>query len=226
MTSQRPSRPSNQTRPSQAAHPLLKRASPSQSEAATRLFIRAAEPQGWLVPSPPHGIKQEEADVTLSPTLSDSCRLGLHGHLISVTLLLGLLVGTHGGHAHAESAFRCRDAQGQTSYTQLPCADKADTVALADHRTPAQQRQAAQNTDRDAKLARRLARERRKAEREAPREALITRLNPLPQPQAASAPAEVDSSRRRHRRILNSPYFTARTPIAAKTGTGAKAAGQ
>jgi len=144
--------------------------------------------------------------VTLSPTLSDSCRLGLHGHLISVTLLLGLLVGTHGGHAHAESAFRCRDAQGQTSYTQLPCADKADTVALADHRTP--------------------ARERRKAEREAPREALITRLNPLPQPQAASAPAEVDSSRRRHRRILNSPYFTARTPIAAKTGTGAKAAGQ
>lgn len=156
--------------------------------------------------------------MTLPKPFSPPHQPRLHGRWISAAWLIGLIVGALGHQARAESAFRCRDAQGHTSYTQLPCADKPDTVALADHRTPAQQREARQNTERDAKLARQLARERRKAERDAPRETVITRLNPLPQPSAASSAAEAPTKRRR--RVLNSPYFTARTPVAAKTPTG------
>lgn len=122
------------------------------------------------------------------------------------------------------SAYRCRDAQGQVSYTQRPCAEDAQAMRFADARTAAQQRQAASNTERDAKLARHMTRAQRKAERDAPAATLITSHKPLPQPQAATSQPHGDRVRPRRHRVAESPYFTARTQVTPKTPAGTSSA--
>jgi hypothetical protein len=119
--------------------------------------------------------------------------------------------------APAGSAYRCTDAGGKVSYSQLPCGPDADTLHVADARSPAQRKQAEQMRIRDAKLARSLRKARMSAAAHAPGPTLLATHRPLPQPEASQARSEAGKSGHRTRKHrTSSPYFTARTPIQPK----------
>lgn len=83
----------------------------------------------------------------------------------------------------AATVYRCGN-----SYQAKPCAGGA-AVDAADPRTPEQQQQALQATQRDAKLARQLTAERQAAERQAARLGGAANVGPA----AARAPAKAAS---------------------------------
>ncbi len=55
--------------------------------------------------------------------------------------------------ANRSQTWRCTSSSGQLSYSQQPCAADGELLTLKDARTYGQQRQATENTVRDAKLA-------------------------------------------------------------------------
>ncbi len=67
--------------------------------------------------------------------------------------------------AKPSQTWRCSSASGQISYRQQPCTTEGDLLTLKDARTHGQQRQASDNIERDARLARRMQRERRREDR-------------------------------------------------------------
>lgn len=119
--------------------------------------------------------------------------------------------------APAGSAYRCADAAGKVSYSQLPCGPSPRTVNVADRRTPAQRNQAEQMRIRESKLARGLRKARLSAAAHAPAPTLLATHKPLPQPDAGKSAAESERLRQKHKKHrASSPYFTARTPIQPK----------
>ncbi|HEX5356576.1 MAG TPA: hypothetical protein VFW93_10185 [Aquabacterium sp.] len=76
--------------------------------------------------------------------------------------------------ARPSQSWRCTATSGQISYSQHPCEAGGELVTLKDARTQGQQRQAKDNNERDAKLARRMQRERRHEERMAAKEDAIS----------------------------------------------------
>ncbi|MBI5926204.1 MAG: hypothetical protein HY836_11450 [Aquabacterium sp.] len=97
-----------------------------------------------------------------------------HPHRLARLLCLPVIMALlHTGPAQATpdraaqttQTWRCTAPSGQVSYSQQPCAANGDLVTLKDARTRGQQRQATNNTERDAKLARQMQRERRHQER-------------------------------------------------------------
>lgn len=76
--------------------------------------------------------------------------------------------------AKPSQTWRCTSASGQISYSQQACPANGELVTLKDARTHGQQRQAIDNQERDAKLARRMQRERRHEERLAEKERAVS----------------------------------------------------
>lgn len=76
--------------------------------------------------------------------------------------------------AKPSQTWRCKSPSGHISYSQQACPEGGELVTLKDARSHGQQKQASDNIERDAKLARRMQRERRHEERMAAKENAIS----------------------------------------------------
>ena len=149
-------------------------------------------------------------------------RFGRTVHIAAT--VLALLLG-HPARATAEPAdrpiqtWRCTSATGHISYSQQPCGPGGEPLTFKDERTHGQRRQAADNHERAAKLARRLQRERHRAERAAARQGPISlsgKGGPHVIPHTANGHAPQPANPLAHPARVNSPP---QTPSSASTST-------
>ncbi|TAK96080.1 MAG: hypothetical protein EPO09_06735 [Aquabacterium sp.] len=76
--------------------------------------------------------------------------------------------------AKPSQTWRCKAPSGQINYSQQACPEGGELLTLKDARSHGQHKQASNNLERDAKLARRMQRERRHEERMAAKENAIS----------------------------------------------------
>ncbi len=154
------------------------------------------------------------------------CSHLLTRHAITAVLLS---IWGWGSAAHAGStAHRCTDAQGRTTYSQVPCrGDQAHTELqrIDDVRTAAQQRQATEMAGRDHQLGQRLARDRQQLERQAAH-MQVQRLSPEPAQRTRTSAqldprAPVAAYRCKPPRCYEARVPKARKPLGAVTAASA-----
>ncbi|MGQ0711329.1 MAG: hypothetical protein ACT4NV_16465 [Rhodoferax sp.] len=100
----------------------------------------------------------------------------------------------------AENVYRC-----DGTYQQQPCGE-SEPLAVRDPRTPEQQQQARQTTQRQAAAARALERERLQAQKAQ-----------APHGRKAKAQQKTRTATKKQKAPKEPPYFTAQTPVAPAT---------
>ncbi len=114
----------------------------------------------------------------------------------------------------ATAAYRCPDANGHVRYSQLPCTGGTELTDLADRRSDAQRRHAAEAQARDEALLRRMGHERRHQEKLAA-ERGAAHVGPRPHAAGKASEANVAAHAPVPLRRCRPPRcFTARTPKA------------
>jgi hypothetical protein len=138
--------------------------------------------------------------------------------ILSAWLLSGNLVGATPlvSEAVPPAGYRCRDANGQTSYSQWPCESPSVALRQADHRTGSQTAQARRNAERDRHLAASMAYARHQSERADfhPRAQPLT-VEAHPRHKGTQHTSSDDSNLRRTHRVSSRRDFKAVVPKSA-----------
>lgn len=147
-------------------------------------------------------------------------------HLTRAALWIALCASSPWAHAAASpgkasaspspgtQAYRCLDAAGHATYSQLPCAQQAERLRFKDDRTEAQLRQSMEVQQRDTALSRKVTREREHAEKlsaSVPARAIVVAGKP---PASPAVTATVKPKKDPHRRKRGFAAKVPKPPIA------------